>query len=110
MKIGIPVVEDKGKDSEVAEHFGRAKYYLIYDSEEDELNSVECESHPEGTCLPIELLAEESVDAIYAFAMGQRALEMLKRRDIEAKTGKFKTVKEVIEGMSSLDDLESSCR
>ncbi|MFP4117092.1 MAG: NifB/NifX family molybdenum-iron cluster-binding protein [Candidatus Aenigmatarchaeota archaeon] len=110
MKIGIPTLENNGEESKVAEHFGRANFYHIYDSKSEELDNVECEEHEEGSCLPVQLLEKEGVDVIYAFGMGRRALRMLEEKGIEAKTGNYSTVGEVVENLSSLRDLSSSCR
>ncbi len=89
MKIGTPIVENRGKEFKVAEHFGRANFYLMYNSGKGELRSIECKEHEKGTYLPIRMLEEKG---------------------IEAKTGDYSTAGEIIGNLSSLRDLKSICR
>ena len=40
MRIAISLMEDKGKDSEVAEHPGNAKFIAVYDSKTEHFGST----------------------------------------------------------------------
>ena len=35
MRIGIPIAQDKGLDSEISGHFGRAQYFIIIELKSD---------------------------------------------------------------------------
>jgi predicted Fe-Mo cluster-binding NifX family protein len=109
MRIAIPIKEDKGMDSEVAEHFGRAGFFAIYDSKTRECEVTEMGEHEEKQCLPVKGLLKFQPDAIYVFGMGWRAANLLKSVGIEAKTGNYRTLREVVANLGSLENLESVC-
>ena len=44
MRILIPVLENRGKESRVSPHFGRAPYFALYDSETEKLEIIENKS------------------------------------------------------------------
>ncbi|OYT25316.1 MAG: hypothetical protein B6U95_09650 [Thermofilum sp. ex4484_82] len=46
MKIAIPSVDDKGLDSFVEQHFGRAKYYTIIELKGKEIEKIEVIENP----------------------------------------------------------------
>ena len=107
MKIAIPIFENKGKDSEIAEHFGHVQFLAVYDSEKDKLEMINVKN-VQG-CAPVASLEGHNVDAIYCFGMGMRAMELCKAKNIKLKTGPFKTVNEVINNLDKLEYLEESC-
>lgn len=107
MKIGFALTENKERESKIADHFGQAEYLGIYDSAEDDLEIKEI-GHGEG-CVPIHMLKKEGVDAIYAFELGIRAMNLCQKFDIKMKTGDCKVVKDLIENLDDLDDLLESC-
>ncbi len=107
MRIAISLMEDEGKDSKVAEHPGNAKFIAVYDS-----NSKSLEVKPikqiEG-CAPILTLMESKADAFYCFELGMRAEKICREKGIRILTGKFKFVKEVMENLGELEELEKGC-
>ena len=107
MRIAIPIMENKGKDSEIAEHFGHVREIAIYDSEKDNLeiaNVVEMSG-----CSPVEAIKDKNVNAIFSQGMGIRAMALCKEMKIELKTGPYKIVKEIIENIDKLEVLDESC-
>ena len=107
MRIAIPIVENKGKDSEIAQHFGHVRFIVVYDSNKDKLNVMDVKN-VEG-CSPVATIENENIDVIYCFGMGMRAIELCKQKGIKLKTGPFTTIKQVIENLDKLEDLEESC-
>jgi predicted Fe-Mo cluster-binding NifX family protein len=107
MRIAMPIFDNKGKESEIAEHFGHVQYLAIYDSEKKDLSFVDVKNI-EG-CAPVESLEGHDVNAIYCFGMGMRAMEKCRNLNIKLKTGPFSTVKEVIENLNKIQDLQESC-
>jgi len=107
MRIAISLMEDKGKDSKVAEHPGNAKFIAIYDSETKEFE-IKPITQIEG-CAPIITLMESKADSFYCFELGMRAENICKEKGIQLLTGKFKTVKEVIENLGNLEELKEGC-
>ena len=107
MRIAISLMEDKGKDSKVAEHPGNAKFIAVYDSDTKELK-VKPIKQIEG-CAPIVTLMELKADAFYCFEIGMRAEKICKEKGIKLLTGKFRTVKEVLEHSDELEELKEGC-
>ncbi len=108
MKIGIPVLENKGIKSEIAPHFGHVEFLAVYDSENEKLEFAKVDKTISG-CSPVLALTGKKVDAIYSHGLGMRAIEECKQRGISLKTGNFRTVDEVIKSIDSLEDLTESC-
>ncbi|MCD4740615.1 dinitrogenase iron-molybdenum cofactor [archaeon] len=109
MKIAIPIKNNDGMDSVVADHFGRAADFALYDSDTKQLKVIHVDEHKEKQCLPVKKLDEHKPDAMYVFGMGWRAMNLLEQRGIKAKTGNYKTIKQVVEHLGDLKDLQESC-
>ncbi len=107
MKIAIPIMKDKGKDSEIAEHFGHVREIAIYDSEKDRIEIVDVINT--SGCSPIESIKDKNVNAIFCKGMGMRAMELCQQINIKLKTGPYRTIKELIKNIDNLEDLEESC-
>ena len=107
MRIAISLMEDKGKDSKVAEHPGNAKFIAVYDSGTKELK-VKPIKQIEG-CAPIITLMESKADSFYCFEFGMRAEKICREKGIKLLTGKFKTVTEVIDNIDKLEELKEGC-
>jgi len=103
MKIAFATNGNSLKD-EVALHFGRAKNFLIYDTEK---GSFEVFENPEirGKELPPDFLAKQGVKAVIAFSLGPRAFEKFKNYKIEVFKATGGTILENIEKFKE-DDLE----
>lgn len=83
MKIAIPTNNKKGLDYKVAEHFGRAKRFLIYDTEKRDFQT---EENPEVLGLPElppDFLHRQGANVIIVFSLGQRAYEKFKNYNIK---------------------------
>lgn len=107
MRIAIPINENKGKDSEIPEHFGHVREVAVYDSEKDDLEIVNVIES--SGCSPVEAIKDKKVDAIFCHGMGMRAMALCKKMKIDLKTGPFTTIKELIKNINKLDDLDESC-
>jgi predicted Fe-Mo cluster-binding NifX family protein len=110
MRILIPILENRGKDSEISLHFGHAPFFAIFDSEKKMLgifrNDID-HSNPELT--PVDQLAKYKIDVVYVKDIGQRAIMLFNQKNIQLKTGNFKTVKEVVNNLDKLEELEGGC-
>ena len=107
MKIAIPVSDNKGELSTVAEHFGHVKFMAVYDSKTKKLEMVNVQE-TEG-CSPISAIDNLGIDTIYCFGIGTRAMRMCKEKGIKLKTGRFSIVRDVIDNVNKLDDLKEGC-
>lgn len=111
MKIIIPILENKGMDSKISSHFGRAPFFALYDSEKDKLEIIENKSeHFGGMGTPVDILLKYKPDIVFAIGIGPRAAELLKSYNIRIETGDFQTVREIIENKDKLKQLEEICK
>ncbi|AKH96997.1 NifB/NifX family molybdenum-iron cluster-binding protein [Halanaeroarchaeum sulfurireducens] len=84
MRVCVPTTDDAGLDAELSEHFGRAPFYTIADTETDAVETVENESdHRGGTKLPPTFVADLDVDAVIVTDIGRRSATRFAQRDIE---------------------------
>ncbi len=108
MIIAMPVLGDNGKDSEISEHFGHNPFFAVYNSETDELKIVNVGEHGAG-CTPVGEIEKHNADTVYTIGIGGMAIESLNKNGIKIKTGEFRKVREVIENIEELEDLQEGC-
>lgn len=99
MKIGIPVKENKGLDSNACNPFRGIPFFLIYDLEKDEIKVIENQdlSHEPGMCQPLKILGQETFDALLVGKIGAGAAEKFKEKGVKIYKAAHKTVLENIE-------------
>jgi predicted Fe-Mo cluster-binding NifX family protein len=101
MRVCIPTKGKGGLDEIVSEHFGRAPYYAIVDSE-----SMECEfignnsEHYGGVGKPPDIIASAGAKAVLASGMGPRAMNMLAEKGVKAYCNVAGTVRESVEAFN----------
>jgi cation diffusion facilitator family transporter len=83
MRIGVPIVEDKGLDSLVSLHFGSAPYFAFIDVDEGKIlgyyvkvNEGAKLSHKKGL-QAAHLLVRENVDVVLAISLGEGPFHVL---------------------------------
>ena len=105
MRIAMGIKKNKGRKSEIIPHLGFAKYMAVYDFEKDNLKIVKVKE-VEG-CKPILALESlDDVDELYCFGIGEKAANLCQKNGIKLKTGRFKTIEEVINNLDKLKDLK----
>ena len=110
-KVFFPLLEDKGMDSKISDHFGHAPFFGVYDVDKKELKIIENNlNHTDPTKSPIDQI-EEAVNptTIFAKGIGGRAINIISQKGIALKTGNFNTVKEAVENLDNLQDQTESC-
>jgi predicted Fe-Mo cluster-binding NifX family protein len=110
MRIVIPVEEDKGVDSRLSEHFGRAPFFAVFELDKDgqilSQNAVPNDSeHFGGTGLPPDRILQLKPDAVITFGMGPNALIRFQEARVAVLRADSNMVKSVISSYSK-DDLE----
>jgi predicted Fe-Mo cluster-binding NifX family protein len=110
-RIFIPLMDNKGEESEISLHFGHAPYFGLYNTKTKELTIQKNElNHSDPSKSPVDQVFEQvNPTIVYARDMGSRAISLFMEKNIILKTGSFKTVKEVIENINSLNDLTKGC-
>ncbi len=100
MIVAIPVEEDRGPDSEVARHFGRARYFAFVEVEEGSVKGVVVKGNPRrGEHSPGELPAfvrDNGASVVIAYGMGPRAIELFRSYGLEVVTGATGKVVDVV--------------
>jgi len=78
MKVAIPSNNPGGLEAQVSAHFGHCDLYTIVEIDQSGIKSVgtmDNPPHQEGGCLaPVQLLADQGVNALLAGGMGRRPL------------------------------------
>jgi len=83
MKIAVAINQKGSLKDRVAQHFGRAKSFLIFDTK---LKRFQICSNPEvggGEELPPDFLYRKKVEAVIAFGLGPMAYRKFKGYDIK---------------------------
>ncbi|MBO8182904.1 MAG: NifB/NifX family molybdenum-iron cluster-binding protein [Archaeoglobus sp.] len=100
MKVAIPCMDDRGLDSFVSQHFGRARYFYIAEIEDGEIRGevveLPFEDHMPGD-IP-RFLQSLGVDTVLAYGLGMRAQTFFNQMGIRVITGAYGSVREVLEG------------
>lgn len=99
MKVCIPVQEDRGLNSVAYSHFGSAPYFLIYDTNNEEIKTIQNGDlhHAHGMCQPLKALGSEKIDAVLVGGIGRGALMKLNSQGIKVYRAADGTVTKNIE-------------
>ncbi|MFW5924491.1 MAG: NifB/NifX family molybdenum-iron cluster-binding protein, partial [archaeon] len=98
MRVCVPTTDDAGRTAQLSDHFGRAPYYTIVDTETDEIEVVPNESrHRGGTKMPPTYVAEYDVDAVLLDHVGKRGMELFDEHGIDVLQTDDGTVDDVVD-------------
>jgi predicted Fe-Mo cluster-binding NifX family protein len=99
MKIAFATEGNNLKDK-VALHFGRAKNFLIFDTEKETFEVFE-NPEIERKELPPDFLKSQNVDVVIVFSLGPRAFEKFKNYKIEV----FKAIEgTILENLKAFEE------
>ena len=104
MRIAIPSTDDKGLESYVEEHFGRAQFYTIVEIEGSEIKSVTSLKSPYVEHSPGDIprfLKENNVDVVLVNRIGRRALTFFDSMGIQVFSGYSGKIRDVIKSFLS---------
>jgi predicted Fe-Mo cluster-binding NifX family protein len=99
MRIAV-CAQSKGKDAPVDPRFGRCAYYVVFDTETNEVNSMQNPAQAAGGGAGIqaaEFLQSNNVDVVLAGNIGPNAASVLAAGNIDMYTGITGTVAESLE-------------
>lgn len=99
MKIAVSSTGKQLKDK-MDDRFGRCTYFVIYDSETNDIKFVENEGHKTGAGAGIaaaQQILDEDINVIITGYLGPNAFDVFEGSDIEAYKCSEGTVKEAIE-------------
>ena len=100
MRIAFASEDKLGMEGEVSAHFGRCPYYTFLEVEEGKVGSWKVVDNPyHGDHVPgkvLEFIHSQKADVMIAGGMGPRAIEFFDGYGIEAVTGAFGKVGDVL--------------
>ena len=101
MRIAVPAESRNGLESPISQHFGRCPVFVMVDTEDGKVTSVEEIDNPfYGQHVPGQVpgfIQSQGADVILVGGMGHRALAFFEQCGIEAVTGAVGTVHQAIE-------------
>ena len=99
MKICFPVAEAQGIASEVYGHFGSAPAFVIVETENNDVTTInnKDQHHSHGACNPLKALNNQKVDAIVVGGIGAGALMKLNQQGTKVFQARGRTVKDNIQ-------------
>jgi predicted Fe-Mo cluster-binding NifX family protein len=98
MKICFPVQIDDGIESAVFNHFGSAPFFVVVDTDTNDLSTINNrdQHHTHGACNPMKALDNQKVDAIVVGGIGAGALTRLNQMGIIVHHSAATTIRENI--------------
>ena len=96
MRVGFAVQANEGMESMVYDHFGSAPAFVIVDTEENQVQTVNNRNlhHVHGACNPIMALDGKTVNAMVVGGIGPGALMKLNALGIKVYGAGASTIKE----------------
>lgn len=101
MKIAITAENNKNLESQVAQHFGKAPFFVLVEVEEKEVKAVSTIENPFAAAhapgqIPT-FVKEQGATVILSGGMGGRAIQFFQEAGIKAVTGAAGTVRDALE-------------
>ncbi len=96
MKIAVPVNNNQGLASEIAEHFGRCSNYLFLNEQGEIIEIIDNSSeHHGGQGTPPELIKKYGAEILLCRGIGIKAIELCNQLGIQVYAYPAKEVKEI---------------
>ena len=101
MKIAITAETDQGLESQVAQHFGHAPFFVLVDLDKGAVRAAQtianpfAENHQPGE-IP-DFIKKQDAEVMLSGGMGGRAIEFFAQAGIKTATGASGTVRQALE-------------
>jgi predicted Fe-Mo cluster-binding NifX family protein len=98
MKIAVPI-EDKKAGENICVSFGRAPYFLIYDSETKEsshLENIAASSRGGAGILAAQIIVDNKIEALLTPRCGENAAKVLEAANVKIYKTKTSSIKDNI--------------
>ncbi|MBN1328204.1 MAG: NifB/NifX family molybdenum-iron cluster-binding protein [Candidatus Heimdallarchaeota archaeon] len=83
MKIAFPVMDDKGLDAVIADHFGRAPLYTVVDTETNNVSVLQnTGEHFGGQYSAPESLKQSHINVLICKGLGRKAIDLFNQLKI----------------------------
>ncbi len=111
MRLLIAINEDKGFDSKLSEHFGRCDYFAIYETDTKKIKIIKNNiDHSNQFLTPVDQVMKFQPDVVFTLGIGEKAKKLFEEKKVKIKTGNYKILKEVIENIDNLKELNKGCK
>jgi predicted Fe-Mo cluster-binding NifX family protein len=117
VRLVVPSSEEKGLDSQLSQHFGRAPFYVVVDL--DEKGNIISDSvipntseHFGGVGVPPDRIIQLKPNALVTYGLGSKALTMFQAAGVAVLRTEANTVKEVVSAYNNneLQELTEGCQ
>jgi len=115
-RIVIPVSDEKGLDSVLSQHFGRAPFYAIIDLDEKgkiigQGTIANTSEHFGGVGLPPDRIMQLKPKALVTYGLGSKALQMFQAGGVAVLRTEAESVKQVVDAYNNneLQELTTGC-
>ncbi|PVX25503.1 MAG: dinitrogenase iron-molybdenum cofactor biosynthesis protein [Candidatus Bathyarchaeum sp.] len=116
VRIVVPVSDEKGIDSQLSQHFGRAPFYAIIDLDDDgnvigQGTISNTSEHFGGVGLPPDRILQLQPKALVTYGLGSKALKMFQDAGVAVLRTEASTVREVVTAYKNneLQELTQGC-
>jgi predicted Fe-Mo cluster-binding NifX family protein len=116
VRLVVPISEEKGIDSQLSQHFGRAPFYTVIDlDEKGQIMGSETiantSEHFGGVGLPPDRILQLKPDSLVTYGLGSKALKMFQDAGVAVLRTEANNVKEVVNAYKAneLQELTHGC-
>lgn len=97
MRVCIPTTDDTGHKASLSDHFGRAPFYTVLETDSGAADAVENKSdHFGGDKQPPVFIADLDVDAVIVRELGERSKTVFDERGIDVYRATAETVRDLL--------------
>lgn len=116
-RIVVPVLDERGLNAKLSEHFGRAPYFAVIDIDENghisnQQTVPNTSEHFGGAGRPPDRILQFKPDALITYGMGPRALGIFQAARVAVLRANASTVRDVITAYNQdeLEELTEGCQ
>ena len=117
IRLVVPSSEEKGLDSRLSQHFGRAPFYVVVDLDEkgniiSDSSIPNTSEHFGGVGVPPDRIIQLKPNALVTYGLGSKALAMFQTAGVAVLRTEANTVREVVSAYNNneLQELTEGCQ
>jgi predicted Fe-Mo cluster-binding NifX family protein len=117
VRLVVPSSEEKGLDSRLSQHFGRAPFYVVVDLDEkgniiSDSSIPNTSEHFGGVGVPPDRIIQLKPNALVTYGLGSKALAMFQTAGVAVLRTEANTVREVVSAYNNneLQELTEGCQ
>ena len=117
IRLVVPSSEEKGLDSRLSQHFGRAPFYVVVDLDEkgniiSDSSIPNTSEHFGGVGVPPDRSIQLKPNALVTYGLGSKALAMFQTAGVAVLRTEANTVREVVSAYNNneLQELTEGCQ